>query len=244
MFADSLLDVSWAQRARRSWTTLTSFALQGLIIGLLLLLPLWRTVGSPRARVVSTPISAGQPDVGPTAAQPHGGRRSAPRPNAVIVPFVQPGRIPSRISTGPDNAAPQPPGEGNGFGTGIGIPGSPNGFPLSVFPGTYPVMSARPAPSVHQFVTSSLLAGSLVRRVQPEYPPLAKTARIQGEVVLVAIISKAGTIEELQALSGHPMLVAAAVEAVRQWRYRPYILNREPVEVETRITVNFTLTGN
>jgi len=74
--------------------------------------------------------------------------------------------------------------------------------------------------------------------------PLAKAARIQGEVVLAAIISKAGTIEELQALSGHPMLVAAAVEAVRQWRYRPYLLNGEPVEVETRITVNFTLTVN
>jgi protein TonB len=89
-----------------------------------------------------------------------------------------------------------------------------------------------------------MLEGSLIRRVQPVYPPLARTARIQGPVVLVALISKAGTIEDLHAISGPPMLVRAAVEAVSQWRYRPYILNSEPVEVETQITVNFLLSGN
>jgi protein TonB len=67
---------------------------------------------------------------------------------------------------------------------------------------------------------------------------------VQGAVVLAAIISKAGTIEDLRVLSGHPMLVAAAIKAVSQWRYRPYILNGEPVEVETQITVNFTLSSN
>jgi protein TonB len=61
---------------------------------------------------------------------------------------------------------------------------------------------------------------------------------------LQATISKVGTIENLQLLSGHPMLAPAAIEAVRQWRYRPYILNNEPVEVETQITVNFSLGGN
>ena len=78
----------------------------------------------------------------------------------------------------------------------------------------------------------------------PSYPPLARSARIQGPVVLAAVISKAGTIENLRALSGHPMLVPAAIEAVSQWRYRPYILNSEPIEVETQITVNFMLSGN
>ena len=86
-----------------------------------------------------------------------------------------------------------------------------------------------------------MLEGSLVRRVQPVYPYPAKMAHIQGMVVLSATISKAGTIEDLHVLSGHPLLVGAAVEAVRQWRYRPYILNHEPIEVETQITVNFTL---
>jgi len=85
--------------------------------------------------------------------------------------------------------------------------------------------------------------GNLVYRVQPSYPPLARQARIQGPVELRAIISKNGTIENLSVLSGHAMLVAAAIEAVKKWRYRPYLLNGEPVEVETEITVNFILSG-
>jgi protein TonB len=86
-----------------------------------------------------------------------------------------------------------------------------------------------------------LLEGSLIRRVLPVYPYPAKMAHVQGPVVLAATISKAGAIEDLHVLSGHPLLVGAAMEAVRQWRYCPYILNHEPIEVETQITVNFTL---
>ncbi len=87
------------------------------------------------------------------------------------------------------------------------------------------------------------MEGNLIRRIQPDYPPLARQARIQGSVVLRAVISRDGRIENLQVLNGHPMLAPAAIEAVRQWRYRPYMLNGEPVEVETQITVNFTLGG-
>jgi protein TonB len=76
------------------------------------------------------------------------------------------------------------------------------------------------------------------------YPPLARQARIQGPVQLRAIISKAGTIERLAVVSGHPMLAGSAIDAVRQWRYRPYLLNDEPVEIETEITVNFVLSGS
>jgi protein TonB len=86
--------------------------------------------------------------------------------------------------------------------------------------------------------------GDLLRKIVPTYPPLAKSARIQGTVVLQAMISKAGTIENLRLVSGHPLLAPAAIEAVRQWRYRPYILNNDPVAVETQITVNFSLAGN
>jgi protein TonB len=86
--------------------------------------------------------------------------------------------------------------------------------------------------------------GDLLHKVLPVYPPLARSARIQGQVVLQAVISKQGVIENLKVLAGHPMLVPAAKEAVRQWRYRPYVLNNEPVEVETQITVNFSLAGN
>jgi len=88
-----------------------------------------------------------------------------------------------------------------------------------------------------------MLEGSLIRKVTPTYPPLARAARIQGEVVLFAVIGKAGTIDNLRVVSGHPMLIPAAIDAVRQWRYRPYILNSEPIEVETQITVNFVLGG-
>jgi protein TonB len=89
-----------------------------------------------------------------------------------------------------------------------------------------------------------MLEGSLIRRVQPLYPPLARSARIQGPVVLAATINTDGTMKNLKLLSGHPMLVPAAIEAVSQWRYRPYVLNGEAIEVETQITVNFILGAN
>ncbi len=87
------------------------------------------------------------------------------------------------------------------------------------------------------------MEGNLILRVQPLYPPLARQARIQGQVVLRAVISRAGAMENLQVLSGHPMLVQSAIDAVKQWRYRPYSLNGEAMEVETQVTVNFVLSG-
>ena len=88
-----------------------------------------------------------------------------------------------------------------------------------------------------------MMEGNLIHRVQPEYPALARQVRIQGLVVLRAMISRDGTIENLQVLSGHPYAGAGALDAVRQWRYRPYVLNGEPVEVETEVKVNFILSG-
>ena len=79
--------------------------------------------------------------------------------------------------------------------------------------------------------------------MKPPYPPLARQARIQGMVVLQAVIGKDGTIQNLRVVSGHPMLAQAALEAVKQWRYKPYYLNGEPVDVDTTINVNFTLSG-
>jgi protein TonB len=88
-----------------------------------------------------------------------------------------------------------------------------------------------------------MMEGNLIRRVEPSYPSIAKQARIQGSVLLRAMIGKDGSIENLRLLSGHPALAQAAMEAVRQWRYRPYFLNGEPVEVETQVTVKFVLSG-
>jgi len=84
-------------------------------------------------------------------------------------------------------------------------------------------------------------SAKLVRQPRPNYPPLAKQARISGVVKLSAVIAKDGTIRELQTISGHPLLVPAALEAVKQWVYQPTLLNGEPVEVQTQIDVNFTL---
>lgn len=90
-------------------------------------------------------------------------------------------------------------------------------------------------------VVSKLSEGSIIRRVKPAYPPIAKLAGIQGDVLIEAMISRNGTIENLRVLSGHPTLAAAAKEAVAQWQFRPYILNGKPIEVVTQITVEFKL---
>ena len=100
-----------------------------------------------------------------------------------------------------------------------------------------------PPRPVHHPPISHWMEGNLIHRLQPAYPPLAVQTRTQGQVVLRAVISREGTIENLQVVSGHPLLVRAAIEAVRQWRYRPYVLNGEAVEVETQVTVNFVLSG-
>ncbi len=88
-------------------------------------------------------------------------------------------------------------------------------------------------------VGGNVLAANLVAQVKPVYPPLAKQARIQGVVVLEAQISKEGTIDDLKVITGHPLLIQAAIDAVKQWRYKPTLLNGEPVPVVTTITVNF-----
>jgi protein TonB len=163
--------------------------------------------------------------------------------NSVTPILVAPGRTPPRIDMTPDTSAPGPIGDmipSTTIGSSDGTVG------ISSISGSRPVMPAAPAPAptVSHFRTSTILEGNLIRKVQPVYPPLARTARIQGQVILFAMISKAGTIDNLRTISGPPMLVPAAIGAVSQWRYRPYILNGEPIEVETQITVNFTLGGN
>jgi protein TonB len=86
-----------------------------------------------------------------------------------------------------------------------------------------------------------VIAAMALYQPKPVYPPLARMARIQGTVVLQAILSRDGTIQDLKVLSGHPLLVQAALDAVRTWRYQPTLLNSEPVEVLTEIDVKFTL---
>jgi periplasmic protein TonB len=242
MFADTMLETSWAQRSRRSLSTLTSFGVQAIVVGLLILLSLLKSVVMPSAQAVSTPIFSGRAEPAPLASHARGGSSASTPVTTATIIMMQPSHVPTGVHQGGDEPSTQPPG-----GPGDGIYGlgtqTGNNFPMAILGGTHPVPIAS-APSVRAFRTSSMLEGSLIRRVTPVYPPLARGARIQGPVVLAAVISKAGTIENLRALSGHPMLVPAAIDAVSQWRYRPYILNSEPIEVETQITVNFILGGS
>jgi protein TonB len=90
-------------------------------------------------------------------------------------------------------------------------------------------------------VGGDVIAARALYQPRPVYPPLAMMAHIQGTVVLQAIIGKDGTIQDLKVISGHPLLVRAALDAVRTWRYQATLLNSEPVEVLTEIDVNFRL---
>jgi periplasmic protein TonB len=146
-----------------------------------------------------------------------------------------------------DENVPPPQGGYDGVGVGeTGGQGSPDGVPGAPSdPMSHPLPRLAPPPAIERtFKTSNMLQGSLIRRVEPVYPPLARNARIQGAVVLEAVIGKDGAMENLRLISGHPMLAPAAIQAVSQWRYRPYILNGDAIEVETQITVNFVLGGN
>ena len=97
------------------------------------------------------------------------------------------------------------------------------------------------APQTVRRVSGGVMEGMLIRRVLPDYPPMARATHTAGRVELQATISRTGTIENLRVVSGPQLLIQAAIDAVRQWRYRPYLLNGDPVEVETTINVDFRL---
>jgi len=141
-------------------------------------------------------------------------------------------------------AAPPPPAmagvagmEGMGSGSANGVMGGILGGMGTGGP------TVKAAPPKRIAVSAGVIAGNRIGGVDPRYPAIAKAARIQGTVVLQAMISKEGTIQNLKVISGPPMLQQAAVEAVKTWRYKPYLLNGEPVEVETQVNVVFTLGG-
>jgi len=243
VFAESLLKTSWAERGRRSWTTLTSFGLQAVIIGLLMLVPLLTTVGLPVARVLQGPVSWGMPPP-PLRRTDHPWTPVVPQSNLADHVLIAPHSIPP-VVTIIDETEP-PPQLSYSLDPGVvgGTDGSRDGIwrALNESLNHAAPTPVPPPPTIRrEFRRSEILQGSLIRRVEPKYPPLAIATRIQGSVVLAAVISKAGTIENLRLVAGHPMLVPAAIDAVRQWQYRPYILNGDVIEVETQITVNFVL---
>jgi periplasmic protein TonB len=237
MFNDTL-NSSWDERSRRGLTTLTSLGLQALAVGVLLVLPLLRPTGLPLLRQLSTPVSIGQPLAEAPAVRARGSANTAAPSSAGI--FLRPSpRLPIGLPAVSDDGPPAAPS-----GPYIGWKGGPDGVFGSMGADTRPIMPVAPVPVARPLSISHMSEGDLVHKILPTYPPLARAARLQGQVVLQALISKQGAIENLRVLYGHPMLVPAAIEAVRQWRYRPYVLNNEPVEVETQITVKFSLTGD
>ncbi len=121
--------------------------------------------------------------------------------------------------------------------------GIPDGAPGSVVNILRSAAPAVPKLAVQKLrVSSGVAEGMLIHQVKPQYPAAAKLARIEGRVMLQAVIGKDGDVQNLRVISGHPLLTSAALDAVKQWRYKPYYLNGEPVEVETQIVVNFLLT--
>jgi protein TonB len=140
------------------------------------------------------------------------------------------------------NAKEAPPSQSFGVAGMEGLGGSAGGVPGGLFAGN-PGPQVKAAPPKKVNISGGVAQGMLLNKTQPTYPPIAKAARVSGTVVLRATISKSGTIENLQVVSGPAMLQSAATDAVRSWRYRPYLLNGDPVEVETTVNVVFTLGG-
>ncbi len=241
---ENTLSSSWDEPSRRGLTTFTSLGIQVLIVAGLLAVPLLRPQGLPQFRKLTVPVSLGP--IGDEARQPTlrgGGTPVALHTEHPII-LQQPSYIPITVATGDDVSAPSLAGSGPPVGPAVGDPGSHDGILNSIGTGSKPVMPAVPLAVARPVHLSHMSEGDLVKIILPVYPAQARSVRIQGTVVLQAVISKQGTIENLRLLSGHPMLAPAAIEAVRQWRYRPYILNGEPVEVDTQITVNFSQAGN
>jgi periplasmic protein TonB len=244
MFTSFAHETFSENRLHRGWSTLASFAVQGLLVSVVLLLPLFYTQALPRLHFMESMVLS--PPSGPAPATPHARQANVVAINATGEHLMMPSRIPKGIATFRDNDMPSAPDLNPGFFVPGGI--GPSDARNAVFGRFgngegYVPPAPKPAPIAPSMRVSHMMEGNLVHRVQPVYPPLAREARIQGSVVLHAVIDRAGKIENLQVISGHPLLVQAAMDAVRQWRYRPYILNEQPIEVETQITVNFLLAG-
>ena len=234
------LETTWDRSGRRRWSTLASFTMQALALSLLLVVPLIWVQGPPRLQWIDASIFSPPPAPAPPA--PANAQRTAHASEVSGEHLFQPPAIPLTITQVDDADAPPAPGLND-----IGVAGSTGTGQRGILRSIGDQVAALPPPPpapVKPLRVSHWAEGNIVFQVQPRYPHLAQAAGIQGTVQLRAIVSKTGTIENLSVVRGHTMLVAAALEAVRQWRYRPYMLNGEPIEVETEITVNFLLAGH
>ena len=249
-----LIEVDPAERGRSRTTRREALAASALFqacaILLLVIAPLFAT----STRLVYQRYEVIPPYGGmPKASQPLTPQRSQPTeihnrpPKLNFTQISAPNRIPPTISEGDKEklgadvlSTTNPAGTG-GSGTSVGT-----GL-ISLFDDRngpkppQPVVTSAPVPHAPVSISEGVVLGKLTHRVEPIYPIIARQTRTEGTVQLRAIISKDGTVEHLEVLSGSPLLVRAATDAVLQWRFRPTLLNGEPVEVHTYFTVVFHL---
>jgi len=245
MFEDSLIESGGKLKTKRGWTSIVSFVLQFMIIGVMVLIPLIFTEALPKTVTLGFLVAPPPPPPPPPPAAAPVKVVKVIQTDIVNGQLRTPTKIPKKVEMIKEEEAPPPVMASAGVVGGVpgGVPGGSMGGVMGSILSSTPVAVPKIATPQRVRVSAGVTAGLLVRKVNPAYPPLARQARIQGTVILQAQISKTGEIENLQLVSGHPMLAPAAIEAVKQWKYRPYLLNGEPVEVETQVQVNFTLAG-
>ena len=245
MFEDSLMESGGKLKSKRGATTAVSFIVQILLIGVLVLLPLVFTEALPKQQLMTFLVAPPPPPPPPPppAATPEIKivKRTSELDNGEL---RTPTKIPKKIQMIKEEDTPPATGVAGVVG-GVpgGVPGGSLGGVLGSVISSTPTAVPKVATPSRIRVSQGVSQGLLIHQVRPTYPALARQARIQGTVVLQAVIGKDGSIQNLKVVSGHPMLAPAALEAVKQWKYKPYYLNGEPVEVDTTINVNFTLAG-
>jgi protein TonB len=240
MFEDSLVEsrVGHVSSSKR-WTTLASISLQVAIAAVVIALPLLHPEALPfrlEAPKVLMPLVP-KPPVPVVQRQSEASASTASLPTENVTrPLILTLSHGGVATNEPPSLAP--------FGTEMGARDGVLGL-IGDVGGHGPSVSITPAktPAKPVAVSTGVLAGMLIAPIHPVYPMIAKAARVEGSVVVEAVISRAGTIESLHVVSGPPMLQSAALNAIREARYRPYRLNGEPTEVQTRITVNFRIGG-
>jgi len=230
MFRETLLESSPARRKSKRWPMATAFAVELVVGGFLIVLPLLYSGVLPVSAQppLYAPISSVQVERAQQNNNSHGGggpHYGNQRPSVLSFDLQQ--QQEACLTCTASTSASSDPGPGPDLDVGGGGPSVPW------------LPSVREDPKFERVKRSHLDEALLINKVEPIYPKLALLAGIRGEVRLHAIIAKDGTIQSITVVNGHPLLVRAAEDAVRQWRYRPYVLNKEPVEVETFITVNF-----
>jgi protein TonB len=244
MFEDSLLESGGRLKTKRGRTTTFAIILEIALIGVMVLMPLIFTEALPKQQLMTFLVAPPPPPPPPppAAAPVHVVKQI--QTDIVNGALRTPTKIPQKIQMiKEDEAPPQMAAAGVVGGVAGGIPGGAMNGVIGGIISSTPVAVPKVATPQRVRVSAGVTSGLLVRKVNPVYPPLARQARISGTVVLRAVISKEGAIENLSLVSGHPMLAPAAIDAVKQWRYKPYLLNGEPVEVDTEVQVNFTLAG-